>query len=232
MVNGPFLILVPFRKIIVKRRIFRDIIITAQRKESRYTALILFGVVTACQGFVAYALYVVLSVVFNLALSNVIGLVVCYCLICVFYLFAFYCSMSKKEVEIQGVKILSTFRNSMVWKGRNLLETRTYLAFYVSSFLATGVCCLATAVIFFAYDIMKYKVSTGDQRGTLAVIIIFFFLQLVLIFACLIFFFNEGSISVILLLLTIIYSVCFFFTQQQHSRSTRLRKTRKQRGTR
>ncbi len=81
MAFGPLLVFTPERKIYVKQRIAVAIVRTAHAKETRYTSLGLFCLVTLAQGVVLYSLAVVLDRVFRLPLVDSIGFSICYFLL-------------------------------------------------------------------------------------------------------------------------------------------------------
>ena len=86
LVFGPFLVLPPVRKVEVTSAVARAVVGTAQRRETRYTALAVFTVICAAQGFVAYSIYLVMSRIFVMDLANLLGIVAFYVLVVFYYL--------------------------------------------------------------------------------------------------------------------------------------------------
>jgi FlaA1/EpsC-like NDP-sugar epimerase len=110
LVYGPVLILPPKRKVAVTSAVARAVVQTGQAKPTRWGALCVFVLVCAAQVFVAYALYQVLTRILAADLTTVLGLVGCYVLVVVVYLLAFYCTMARASVVIQGIDLLTTVR--------------------------------------------------------------------------------------------------------------------------
>ena len=94
-------------KITLKRETFlKKAVEMAQSKSGRYFALGVFVLVTLVQSFVGYSFWEVLVVRLAVEVRFVIGLIVGYVLVCLFYLLIFYGVMVCVMHECMWVMVL------------------------------------------------------------------------------------------------------------------------------
>ena len=195
LVQGPYLLLPPLRKILVERGPLKHIVQGAQRKETRYVALFLFACITAAQGFVAYSLYLVISRVLEIDLAQTLGIVLAYCLVCVFYLYAFLCSMLKRSIKVAGIDPFVHFRANFTYESHgkivNALETKAFLYLYVFSYIFIALGCFACVIYYFVIDYFAY-VARGAAVDVLIIASVFFGLCILTVLCSAVFILNEA----------------------------------------
>eukprot|EP01147_Barroeca_monosierra_P006125 gene6125-9185_t len=183
MLIAPLLVLYPKRKITVKTPVdmthannhiaLRKLVGGAQRKESRYTALLLFCLVVVGQFIVLYSLALVLWAILELETADVVGICACYVLLTLFYLVAFFQSMTKLPVVLFGINPVESIRKHMQW-----LSLLWYLYAYVIVYTVKMILALVTTCFFFAQDMRNYKKHESPDDGAYALSIVFFILTL------------------------------------------------------
>eukprot|EP00003_Mantamonas_plastica_P019588 TRINITY_DN318_c0_g1_i5.p1 TRINITY_DN318_c0_g1~~TRINITY_DN318_c0_g1_i5.p1 ORF type:complete len:1175 (-),score=431.78 TRINITY_DN318_c0_g1_i5:725-4249(-) len=209
MAFGPFLVLTPTRKITLKKEtFFKKLVVGAQKDETRYFALAMFVVLTGMQVFVVYSIYVVLEAITN-DLRLILGIVVGYSLVCLFYLVIFYSVMMKKEVVIGGINLMDQIRKNIKIKTKgknddpnefqeydeegnpvkkvNVLNHKHYIKAYLAAFVVILLGCIGMIIFMFVE-----QSAVWDQLSTLGQTIItgFFVLNLLTVVTLTIFVLN------------------------------------------
>ena len=207
---GPFLLLPPIRKILVSRKarpILHMIVSAMQSDRARHLALGLFVLICIFQLFVAYSLVVILTYGpwFRMEVIQSLSVGFCYLMITLFYLYAFWYSMVKREKKEAALKacgdadslsLLYVLRSSMVieWQGEkiNLLDTQRYLVFYMVMFVLVNCGTLALELYFFIMDLIALGALGRVASGPGAITIVFGLVSLITHGTGAVFLFNEA----------------------------------------
>eukprot|EP00003_Mantamonas_plastica_P008201 TRINITY_DN1710_c1_g1_i1.p1 TRINITY_DN1710_c1_g1~~TRINITY_DN1710_c1_g1_i1.p1 ORF type:complete len:338 (-),score=113.78 TRINITY_DN1710_c1_g1_i1:1764-2777(-) len=177
MLFGPFLVLTPTKQITLKKdTFFKKMVVGAQKDETRYFAFGLFCFITLLQGFVVFSLWTVLSTLVELRL--VLGIVIGYSLVCLFYLVIFYSVMMKKPVIIKGINLMEQIRRNIVFTRKDgskmdILGHKHYVKIYVALFTLALLAALVSLILVFVNDLGMFY-DTLDDLGK--VILVGFFI--------------------------------------------------------
>lgn len=135
---GPFYVFSPTRPIKLQKQTFLKRLATvARKKESRWTTFVIFCLLTALQGVVAYDLYALLTsiaVPFEQVALTVFG----YVLLTLFYLIVFYTTMLGRVFQYNDLDVVEHIRKNAFVEFRrrlHLLSGKKYAYFYVALFL-------------------------------------------------------------------------------------------------
>ncbi|KAJ3443944.1 t-snare domain-containing protein [Anaeramoeba flamelloides] len=178
---GPFLVLSPTEKIILKKEtFFKKLTRGAQTKDARTGFLMIFIVITLMQGCVVFSFWYSLNDVLHLDIKITIGVVVGYSLVCLFYLVIFYSVMMKKEVVIGGINLMEQLRKKIFIRTRKghkieILGTKLYKYFYVIFFVIVLLLILSGIIFMFIREVEDFKSLTGLSK---AIVIVFYSLNI------------------------------------------------------
>ncbi|KAJ3425378.1 a-type inclusion protein [Anaeramoeba flamelloides] len=170
---GPFLVLSPTEKTILKKEtFFKKLTRGAQTKEARTGFLMIFIVITIMQGCVVFSLWHSLNDVLNLDLKITVGVVVGYSLVCLFYLVIFYSVMMEKEVVIGGVNLMDQLRRKLIFRKKDgtkieILATKIYRNIYLFLFAIVGLLALAALIYTFVEEVKSFMDLTNFGKAIL-----------------------------------------------------------------
>ncbi|KAJ5076517.1 protein diaphanous [Anaeramoeba ignava] len=173
---GPFLVLMPTKKVILKKEtFFKKLVRFSHKKETRYTFFVIFCLITIMQGFVTYSLWHTLNDILGIDLKITIGCIVGYVLVCLFYLVIFYSVMMRKEVVIANINLLDQLRTKLFFRKKDgtkvmLLDTKAYLIGYITFF------CIVLVLAISGIGVMLHReVQDLSSYSTLGKVILFGF---------------------------------------------------------
>ncbi|KAJ3429895.1 guanylate-binding family protein [Anaeramoeba flamelloides] len=170
---GPFLVLSPTEKTILKKEtFFKKLTRGAQTKEARTGFLMIFIVITIMQGCVVFSLWHSLNDVLNLDLKITVGVVVGYSLVCLFYLVIFYSVMMEKEVVIGGVNLMDQLRRKLIFRKKDgtkieILATKIYRNIYLFLFAIVGLLALVALIYTFIEEVKSFMDLTNFGKAIL-----------------------------------------------------------------
>ncbi|KAJ6243042.1 cyclin dependent kinase-5 activator [Anaeramoeba flamelloides] len=173
---GPFLVLAPTEKTILKKEtFFKKLTRGAQTKEARTGFLMIFIIITIMQGLVVFSLWHSLNDVLQLDLKVTVGVVVGYSLVCLFYLVIFYSVMMEKEVVIGGINLMDQLRRKLIFRKKDgtkveILATKIYRNIYLTLFVTVALLSLAALIYTFIREIKSFMDLTTFGK----VILLFF----------------------------------------------------------
>jgi hypothetical protein len=121
MAVGPFFVFTPIKPIKLKKEtLLKKIATVARKKSSRTIVFVLFCVLTAMQGLVAYDIFELMGA-FGLSTDQQVLTVFGYCLVALFYLMVFYSTVLGRTFVYNDIDMVEHIRtNSFIEFRRRL----------------------------------------------------------------------------------------------------------------